>query len=710
MRDDGKIWLGSKEGKWVDKEEWDAYNAEVEAWAARESIPNIEQEENTPVKKTTVQKRKPEKITKIPKLTIDMFTRDVQPLDPTKMMKETPPFELLQHKTPFYTTERVGVSTHTMPEGDDGHPLMRLRDQAGREVWKGTQEEYEEKYGKWLEEGDTDYGDRKKNRLYLKEMKRMGGMAPTKYNMGGVQQLPGGNMQTIPGTDAVQFNGASHDDGGIMLDPQTEVEGGETMDKVTMKGGGPKDYFFSQHLKHGGTPFSEHHKNILANGGTQEDIDYLAKMQEKKAGRTTDKIQTASLGGIMKYDEGGPKYPVASYDVYGDTEGQYGGVPDYQPGHVVNGVQMYAGEDDTEFRKLLSTEGFADDWMQNVDPAVLEKAGITSFEDMNTKENVMKYQKAWNELNPDNLIDEDGLFGEQTFRTARTAAPVDDGGGDEDPETPPVIEDDGDGETIKTTTVQKKKDWAGAALGIGAMIPAAMAFSEKPDYMEEADLQSPGIVKAERVAKQHLDRVDFNDQIARNANDATAMNKFIETSGGGPANIANKMAAYAQKQQGDREIKAQEAKANIAIANEEAVLDNKRKAYNAEAALNASKFNVTSQEAAQSANIKNKMYVDEFNKAADAATKDRKLNALQYGINTLASLHRDRLTSQASDNLAAAVDGQRGALQRFFNRQNTTTTETTTTDGTNNTEEITTPAKRGGWRKMKLKRRRRYGK
>ena len=47
-------------------------------------------------------------------------------------------------------------------------------------------------------------------------------------------------MKNIPGTDAVEFKGASHDNGGIMLDDQTEVEGGETMDQVTMKKGGKR--------------------------------------------------------------------------------------------------------------------------------------------------------------------------------------------------------------------------------------------------------------------------------------------------------------------------------------------------------------------------------------------------------------------------------------------------------------------------------------
>ena len=123
-----------------------------------------------------------------------------------------------------------------------------------------------------------------------------------KKQMGGVN-LPGGIMTSIPGTDAVEFTGQSHDDGGIQVDEQTEVEGGETMDKVVMSKGGPKDYFFSDHLKKGGMSYAEQHKNILEKGGTQEDINLLAKMQEKAAGRNPK--QVAKLGGVVKYEEGG---------------------------------------------------------------------------------------------------------------------------------------------------------------------------------------------------------------------------------------------------------------------------------------------------------------------------------------------------------------------------------------------------------------------
>ena len=569
----------------------------------------------------------------------------------------------------------------------------------------------------------------------LEEKKRA--YAINKYGMGGMQQLKGGAMSSIPNSDAVEFIGASHEKGGIMLDPTTEVEGGETMDQVTMSKGGKRDYFFSNHLKHKGTPFAEHHKEILASGGTQNEIDYLAKMQEQKAGRTTDKIQ-AKLGGVMKYEGGGTPVDntkistqnVAS-DVYYDKD-EYGSIAPVQGKKTYtlkSGKKVTLYGDDHLFDQI-QTSG-PDVWLENMyknaDPKVLEEAGITSYEELGSGDGPANYQKSWNKAYPDKAIKEDKLLGEQTTRTMYKAQEPEIPEVPEDPsikEEETIIEEDGS----STVTEEKKKDWSGTLLGLGSMIPAVMAYTDKPDYMKDPKLQAPGNVQAERVAKQHLERVDFNDQIARNANDATAMNKYIETSGGGPANMANKMAAYAAKQQGDREIKAQEARANIAIANEEASMDSKRKMFNSEAALNASKFNVESQETADSNNIRNNMYVDEFNRGADAATSDRRLNAVQYGINTLASLHRDKLTFQASDDVTRAIEGQTGVMERFnamqrlqdqeYNSSSTSSSKkssSNTSSTTNKTQEVVPPPpttakknKYGGYKNLKLTRK--YGK
>jgi|TARA_R110000744_G_scaffold104802_4_gene200564 hypothetical protein len=136
--------------------------------------------------------------------------------------------------------------------------------------------------------------------------------------------LPGGKMEPIPGSDAVEFKGKKHEQGGIKLDKLTEVEGGETMDKVVLQDGVPNDYFFSSHLKHNGKSFAKLHKDILKLGGikAQEKIQNLARMQEHRAGRDVnivlgDKVAygsdagkymsnyVARNGGVRKFHKGG---------------------------------------------------------------------------------------------------------------------------------------------------------------------------------------------------------------------------------------------------------------------------------------------------------------------------------------------------------------------------------------------------------------------
>ena len=146
---------------------------------------------------------------------------------------------------------------------------------------------------------------------------------------GGVR-LPGGTMNPIPGSDAVEFKGKSHKQGGILLDEQTEVEGGETMDKVTMKNEGPSDYFFSKYLKLGGRSYAQRHKDILKKGGTQQDINALAKSQEMAAGRNPGVVEMEK-GGVRKYQGAGPRldetgrlidtrYPYLTNSMYQDIE------------------------------------------------------------------------------------------------------------------------------------------------------------------------------------------------------------------------------------------------------------------------------------------------------------------------------------------------------------------------------------------------------
>jgi len=90
------------------------------------------------------------------------------PKEEVEELKKVPPYELTKNKTEYFTTEMKGKRGGSYVKGDDGKSEMNLRDQAGRLVWSGTQAEYEEKYGEFLERGDTDYGDKRRSRFYLK--------------------------------------------------------------------------------------------------------------------------------------------------------------------------------------------------------------------------------------------------------------------------------------------------------------------------------------------------------------------------------------------------------------------------------------------------------------------------------------------------------------------------------------------------------------
>jgi hypothetical protein len=62
-----------------------------------------------------------------------------------------------------YSVERVGIGTHTYPKGEDGKPLVRLKDGSGKVVFQGSQTDYNAKYGDHLTRGgsETQVGNKK---------------------------------------------------------------------------------------------------------------------------------------------------------------------------------------------------------------------------------------------------------------------------------------------------------------------------------------------------------------------------------------------------------------------------------------------------------------------------------------------------------------------------------------------------------------------
>ena len=449
------------------------------------------------------------------------------------------------------------------------------------------------------------------------------------YQMGGVQ-LPGGSMNPIPGSDAVEFKGQSHDEGGIMVDPMTEVEGGETMDQVTIaKKGGKRDYFFSQHLKMGGKSFAQRHKEILKNGGSQRDVDALAKLQEDKAGRDPNAVKLGA-GGYNMYDKGGEfmdftqtSYNTVDSPVSWDDETQSFMTDEARrqreehfnminQGYIwdaENGVYVKPEEEKKEEKKstTTNTNKRKEETIEYIEPKTIDKIDLPESE--------IKLIPA---VLPDDLKDDDNQ------KKKKRVLPR--------------------GEYLKDQFKKglKNSDLLTSAAQIGQLIPAAAAFATKPKYMSE-----PG--KVNNIRAERLDRVSYNTERAQNAADARAMNRFIETSGIGPAGIIAKMAAYGRKQTGDLKIAAQESRVNTEIGNQEAQIAMQTKMANQQARLN---------------NIKNAMYTDEFNRSADAAVEDRKLMALDNAFKSMATMNTDRLKYDAQERLARAISGGTGVYTR----------------------------------------------
>ena len=449
-----------------------------------------------------------------------------------------------------------------------------------------------------------------------------GGMR--QYQGGGVA-LPGGEMQPIPGSDAVQFNGQSHDQGGIMVDSQTEVEGGETMDKVNIaKKGGKRDYFFSSHLKEGGRSYADMHKDILADGGSQEEINMLAKMQEVAAGRDPKKV--AKLGGIAKYQSGGA-YPGAYTDL------------NLNP---ADPTENFVVPQNDPFNYL------------NVVPQIGDKVEVQSLKDAAEIAKEERENNGYVVKTPEELLYEDELKSLEEQKKIEAAK----------------------AEYAKLYNKANKKAKKGrgvpteAYVGMGAqLVPSLYAFLHKQKKPTEATFtqgfKTP--INAQTVKAQKLDRVNYNDKRSQLSSSIRGANKFIETSGGGPANMANLQATLAKDIMGQMQINAEETKANIAIDNREkqlaqqVALDNVKRGQ-AASTMNAQLARI---EAARRDQIAGSNVTAQNQFEADQELN--KMNALTSAAQGIAGGAGDIMSYKANERMARAI-GSEGIYERDIMR------------------------------------------
>jgi len=504
---------------------------------------------------------------------------------------------------------------------------------------------------------------------------------------GGVR-LPGGTMNPIPGSDAVEFKGKSHKQGGILLDEQTEVEGGETMDKVTMKNEGPSDYFFSKYLKLGGKSYAQRHKDILKKGGTQQDIDALAMSQEKTAGRNPGIIQM-ERGGVRKYQYAGPYFYTPMNPMLPNYKMTVG-VPELQLPGSGNQVDFLAGIRNRNETNTQTTQ------TAGLDPTGLDPRMYGPFApvdntyvDVNTKlppmgpmgpnleeplgvnTPIIRTPVRTEESKEATVVPTNTSEGTTAGTTAGTGTGTATETDTREEETPitsikpkplPNILDDATPvkpeivEQIKQLEAKEKTQGLtdderkalkklyrdvplGAyAAGAAQMIPAAYAFLRKEKAQK---LMGP----AGRIGSPKLDRVDFNKERSQNASDARALNKSIETSGSGPAGIIAKMAAFKRKQDGDMQIATAETRANAGIQAQEAQM----------------------KQQADLTNVQNALAVDNVNTAMmenqRVADENRRYMAIDKLANTSAGLMGDVMSYKANERMARAI-GSMGIYER----------------------------------------------
>jgi len=479
----------------------------------------------------------------------------------------------------------------------------------------------------------------------------------TKNRDGGVK-LPGGMAKPIPGSDAIEFKGKSHEQGGIMVDPNTEVEGNETMDKVTMKNGGKSDYFFSQHLKLGGKSFAQRHKDILKNGGSQKDIDALAKVQEKKAGRNPGDVKLGA-GGYKMYDEGGRKnmmvYNPEGY--YNDGTSIYNNAGLVQPPASL--VQTFQN---TMYPKMIQDPVVGDFDPITEQPPVVENEIITT-PTTTTTSNTKKQPANTTQRVPDenfefNYMEPKSINQISVNNQGNTVTPqMGPEGFDYDSlsqEDKNVIDKANSDQEL--TDLEKKalkrlnRDVPGLAMAAGAaqLIAPAYAFFKKDRVAEQ--MGAPGRIKAPA-----LDRVSYNAERASNAAQSRAISRSIDTSGAGPAGILAKMASYRRKQEGDIKIAAAESRANIGIANQEAQMRMQTDARNVANAMQADQINT------------------QLREQQLASNEDRRLGAIDSFTERTAGLAGDLMSYKANERLARATGDmgiyERDRLRNFLSKE-----------------------------------------
>lgn len=439
--------------------------------------------------------------------------------------------------------------------------------------------------------------------------------APTEEQMNrakaSTNQKHGGTyMRRLPG-GAVEFIGPKHAQGGIMIDSQTEVEGGETMDKVMMQEGKRQDYIFSDFLKLGGKTFAQRHKEMLNGGATQKQIQDLAKLQEEVAQREgrdengrRDPNMVMQRGGAKKLQAGDGYTPIVAGVDPDKRDYNFQGVGyewDYDiPDDVLSAIDMsgrIGREKDTEniLRSVwakqqglpdnMTTEELQDYYSNTYIPSIKEYFE-TNKDSVIENAKMMASRSDRNQSNWTKIIgkpDENGEFkmsDDEIFEAALKLTTDGNVGSwhallptqlvpsvEVTPETPV--------EEIPSVIPETPK---GCPCEDGSLSPDCCEIPEKRDILLPWQLMGPIAelttkspeperIAAEGTGRIKLPRVNYNNLRASGQNDTTAFMKQLDNNT--PNNIPAKMAALNANRENNLKIAQAESQVNKELSAKE---------------------------------------------------------------------------------------------------------------------------------------------
>jgi len=464
----------------------------------------------------------------------------------------------------------------------------------------------------------------------------------------GGKRVEGGMIKPLQ-SGAVEFIGRTHKQGGIIIDPETEVENGETMDKVQMKNGG-SDYIFSNYLKLGGKTFAQRHKEILNRKGSQKEIQDLAKMQEAvaaKDGETNRTPDNVMQNGGVKNPNPWKYSPESDWAIQGkrgiDRETIIGKNPQTgdlskEPfGQFYDRYPLYR-QDPNKFYEEVYIPRVREYFRENPDAAYERLKEMVAGDDPNAD----NFRKRL--LRPDgSMLPKDQALAEaerlatdkqvgsfhmilpETLRPIIPRKPPRNKipppeiilpNKPRDPETPPDI-------------LIPPKDIPIIPLGWAQLAGPISALRKKYPEAQMA-YTSP-------VGRINLPRVNYNAERAANANQTNALQRSIENSSSGPAGMALRMGAMSTARQADLDIANAEAQVNKSLMAEEAAENLRADMANAQIGADMAQFNAQLR------------YQSDINKY------DNRLNAVNQIGNILTNIGMGYRQDLADERVARAV-------------------------------------------------------